>query len=152
MARIDGIIILDPNGYASPPLPKLTRRKPLITSHFASHPPSYAAVHTDAFNHELARVRASGEQVKLEPVLWVNTLRKGASGTGASGAALCHVERDGLRYLVPISDEVNPLFAFAFLDSFLDTLKSYLGDVTEVAVKDNFDIVYMVSWREFCEE
>jgi len=105
-------------------------------------------VHVDAYNHELARVRAAeaaGEQAKLDPVLWVNTLRKGAGGTGASGAALCHIERDGLRYLVPISDEVNPLFAFAFLDSFLGTLKSYLGDVTEVAVKDNFDVVYMVS-------
>jgi AP-3 complex subunit mu len=90
-------------------------------------------------------------RTELEPVIWVNTLRKGvapAAATGASGAALCHVERDGLRYLVPISDEVNPLFAFAFLDSFLDTLRSYLGDVTEATVKDNFDIVYMVSRGE----
>lgn len=78
---------------------------------------------------------------ELDPVLWVNAL--GRTGTGA-GAALCHLERDGLRYLVPLSDEVNPLFAFAFLESFLDTLREYLGEVTEVTVKDNFEIVYMV--------
>jgi hypothetical protein len=66
----------------------------------------------------------------------------------AHGAAVCHLERDGLRYLVPLSAEVNPLFGFAWLESFLTTLKEYLGDVTEVTVKDNFDVVYMVSWPE----
>lgn len=40
---------------------------------------------------------------------------------------------------------VNPLFAFAFLDSFLQTLREYLGEVTESTIKENFDIVYMVS-------
>ena len=40
---------------------------------------------------------------------------------------------------------VNPLFAFAFLESFLETLEQYLGDVTEASIKDNFDVVYMVS-------
>jgi AP-3 complex subunit mu len=40
---------------------------------------------------------------------------------------------------------VNPLFAFAFLDSFLETLTEYLGEVTEASIKENFDIVYMVS-------
>jgi hypothetical protein len=42
---------------------------------------------------------------------------------------------------------VNPLFAFSFLDTFLETLRDYLGEVTESALKDNFDIVYMV--RQF---
>lgn len=41
-------------------------------------------------------------------------------------------------------DPVNPLFAFSFLDTFLETLQDYLGEVTESAIKDNFDIVYMV--------
>lgn len=39
---------------------------------------------------------------------------------------------------------MNPLFAFSFLESFLDTLREYLGDITETSLKDNFDIVYMV--------
>lgn len=102
----------------------------------------------DAFNHALSKQRAAlaakdteGEVAELEPVIWVNSFsRTGGSG----GSALCHIERDGLRYLVPISTEVNPLFAFAFLESFLDTLREYLGEVTEGTVKDNFDIVYMV--------
>ena len=43
---------------------------------------------------------------------------------------------------------MNPLFAFSFLESFLETLQDYLGDVTETALKDNFDIVYMVSYTD----
>lgn len=39
---------------------------------------------------------------------------------------------------------VNPLLAFAFLDSFFDTLTSYLGEITESTLKDNFDTVYML--------
>jgi hypothetical protein len=45
---------------------------------------------------------------------------------------------------------VNPLFAFSFLESFLETLQDYLGEITEATLKDNFDIVYMVGvspWR-----
>jgi AP-3 complex subunit mu len=37
------------------------------------------------------------------------------------------------------------MLAFAFLDSFLDTLTAYLGDITETTMRDNFDTVYMVS-------
>jgi AP-3 complex subunit mu len=87
-------------------------------------------------------------------VIWVNTLNK----TGMGGAGICHIQREGLRFLVPVGQEgmsslcigrgelmiVNPLFAFSFLESFLETLQDYLGDVTETAIKDNFDIVYMV--------
>jgi AP-3 complex subunit mu len=87
-------------------------------------------------------------------------------GSGWGSAALCHVEKEGLRFLVPISKEgeprvvirissfgielvciyaaVNPMFAFAFLDSFLDTLSTYLGEVTETTLRNNFDTVYMV--------
>ena len=80
---------------------------------------------------------------------------------GMTGAGLCHVEREGLRFLVPVAHEgeslvrvgkdkwlkllsVNPLFAFSFLGSFLETLQDYLGEITETTIKDNFDIVYMV--------
>ncbi|KAK8869688.1 hypothetical protein IAR55_000256 [Kwoniella newhampshirensis] len=128
MTRIDGIIILDSNG------------KPLITSHFSTHPPTYASLHIDAFN--TARQRSSSLGKELDPVLWVNTLSR--SGGGMSGAGLCHLEREGLYFLVPVGQEVNPLFAFSFLDSFLDTLQDYLGEITETTIKDNFDIVYML--------
>ncbi|WWC69284.1 uncharacterized protein I206_103222 [Kwoniella pini CBS 10737] len=128
MARIDGIIILDSNG------------KPLISSHFALHPPSYPSLHIDSFN--TARKKAIADDEELEPVIWVNTLARG--GSSMSGAALCHIQREGMYFLVPVGQEVNPLFAFSFLDSFLDTLKDYLGDITETSIKDNFDIIYML--------
>ncbi|WWD16046.1 hypothetical protein CI109_100471 [Kwoniella shandongensis] len=128
MTRIDGIIILDSNG------------KPLITSHFSTHPPSYPSLHIDAFN--TARQRSIAQDKELDPVIWVNTLSR--TGGGMSGAGLCHLEREGLFFLVPVGQEVNPLFAFSFLDSFLDTLRDYLGEITETTIKDNFDIVYML--------
>lgn len=114
-------------------------------------------MHIDAFNHALKRSRADG--VELEPIIWVNTLLRGGMG----GGGLCHLEREGLRYLVPVGHEgesqssprpirsygranssVNPLFAFSFLEAFLATLRDYLGETTETSIKDNFDIVYMV--------
>ncbi|CAD6591025.1 MAG: hypothetical protein TREMPRED_005960 [Tremellales sp. Tagirdzhanova-0007] len=130
MTRIDGIIILDTIG------------KPLITSHFSTHPPSYPSVHIDAFNHALKLTQSSSEE--LDPVLWVNTLSRVNGSMGMTGAGLCHVEREGLRFLVPVAHEVNPLFAFSFLGSFLETLQDYLGEITETTIKDNFDIVYML--------
>ncbi|RSH93999.1 hypothetical protein EHS25_006652 [Saitozyma podzolica] len=144
MTRIDGIIILDTNG------------KPIITSNFPSHPPSYSAIHIDAFNHALklrpdsgAGAALPGGYAGVEPVIWVNTLSRTAGesvgmGVGMGGAGLCHLEREGLRFLVPISHEVNPLFAFSFLESFLETLQDYLGEITEATLKDNFAIVYML--------
>ncbi|ODN98475.1 AP-3 complex subunit mu [Cryptococcus wingfieldii CBS 7118] len=122
--RIDGIIILDNNG------------KPIISSNFSSHAPSYPSLHIDAYN--AARKRTA----ELDPVLWVNTLDNGR--TGMAGAGLCHSQRDGLCFLIPVGLEVNPLFGFSFLDSFLETLRDYLGQVTESMIKDNFDIVYML--------
>ncbi|WVQ78401.1 hypothetical protein IAT38_000487 [Cryptococcus sp. DSM 104549] len=138
MARVDGIIILDPNG------------KPLITSNFQSHLPSYPSLHIDAFNAARRKISTDKRKEELEPVLWVNTLSSGGAAgggggrVGLAGAGLCHLERDGLYFLVPVGQEVNPLFAFSFLDSFLDTLRDYLGEVTEATIKDNFDIVYML--------
>lgn len=49
-----------------------------------------------------------------------------------------------LRQRSEVDLSVNPLFGFAVLDSFLVTLREYLGDVTEATIKENFDIVYMV--------
>ncbi|RXK35486.1 AP-3 complex subunit mu [Tremella mesenterica] len=133
MSRIDGIIILSPNG------------KPLISSHFSSHPPSYPNVHIDAYNHAVTRNGSIsgqfGSSDEPRPILWVNTLVRGG---GLGNAGLCHLEREGLTFLVPISQEVNPLLAFTFLERFLETLKDYLGEVTETTLKDNFDIVYML--------
>lgn len=86
-------------------------RKPLISSHFPQHPPSYATSHIDTFNHALKLSQASPSSStsiggELEPIIWVNTLSKGAGGgVGMGGAALCHVEKEGLRFLVPVGHE-----------------------------------------------
>ena len=38
----------------------------------------------------------------LDPILWVNTLSREGMMVGAG---LCHLEREGLRYLVPVGHE-----------------------------------------------
>jgi hypothetical protein len=40
---------------------------------------------------------------------------------------------------------VDPLFAFAFLQSFVEILQEYFGTVSAATLKDNFDVVYQVS-------
>lgn len=89
--------------------------KPIITSHFPSHPPSYPSVCIDAFNHaaksQLSEPSSSSSRAtELDPVLWANTLSKtGTNGTGhgmgMGGTGICHLQREGLRFLVPVGQE-----------------------------------------------
>ena len=44
---------------------------------------------------------------------------------------------------------MDPLFAFAFLQSFVEILQEYLGTVSTATMKDNFDIVYQVNYPLF---
>jgi AP-3 complex subunit mu len=40
--------------------------------------------------------------------------------------------------------KVDPLYAFAFIRTFLDILIEYFGDVTAPTLRDNFDTVYQL--------
>ena len=40
---------------------------------------------------------------------------------------------------------MDPLFAFAFLQSFVEILQEYFGTVSAATMKDNFDVVYQAS-------
>ena len=40
---------------------------------------------------------------------------------------------------------MDPLFAFAFLQSFVEILQEYFGTVSAATLKDNFDVVYQVT-------
>lgn len=40
---------------------------------------------------------------------------------------------------------VDPLYAFAFLQTFIDILQDYFGQLSAITLKDNFDVVYQVS-------
>lgn len=39
---------------------------------------------------------------------------------------------------------VDPLFVFAFMQTFVDTLRDYLGEISVTNLRDHFDIVYQV--------
>ncbi|EJD53907.1 clathrin adaptor, mu subunit [Auricularia subglabra TFB-10046 SS5] len=112
---IDGLIILDNTGQ----------------SNFASTP-AYPLLHIDAVNDALAKSPTAG----VEPVLYVS----GPNGP----SACCHVACNGLRFLCPASGEVDPLFVFSFIQTFVDILKDYFGELSAAVIRDNFDIVYQL--------
>ncbi|KAI0676750.1 clathrin adaptor mu subunit [Trametes maxima] len=120
---IDGLIILDNTGRA------------IAQSGFHSFPPAYPLLHIDALNNALSNSRRPED---VDPVLYV-----GAITTDTPGAC-CHVRRGELRYLCPVSGDVDPLYAFAFLQTFVDILHEYFGHVSAETLKENFDIVYQL--------
>ncbi|KAI0723502.1 clathrin adaptor mu subunit [Earliella scabrosa] len=120
---IDGLIILDNAGRA------------VVQSGFHSFPPAYPLLHIDALNNALAN---AARQSDVDPVIYVPGLNL------ETPSACCHVKRGELRYLCPVSGDVDPLYAFAFLQTFVDILREYFGHLSAETLKDNFDIVYQL--------
>ncbi|KAJ4472058.1 Mu homology domain-containing protein [Lentinula aciculospora] len=121
---LDGIIILDHNG------------RPIIQSGFRSNTTAYPLLHIDAVNNALQKAERSAD---VDPVIYVTPYN-----TTAISSACCHVEVGDLRFLCPVSGDVDPLLAFAFLQTFIDILREYLGTVSAATLRDNFDIVYQL--------
>lgn len=46
--------------------------------------------------------------------------------------------------LLLITCIVDPLYVFAFLQTFINILQEYLGQISAETLKDNFDVVYQV--------
>ena len=44
---------------------------------------------------------------------------------------------------------VDPLFAFAFIQTFVDILQDYFGTLSAAALRDNFDVVYQAGLFRF---
>lgn len=105
----------------------------------------------------------------VEPVVSIPGLSAPNDAGGTS--ACCHVKEGELRFLCPISGNgefllypcvavdgtesvvllmllgfgtVEPVYAFAFLRTFIDILHGYFGTLSVETLKDNFDIVYQV--------
>ncbi|KAJ6627399.1 Mu homology domain-containing protein [Mycena sp. CBHHK59/15] len=121
---IDGLIILDNTG------------RPIIQSGFRSTSPAYPLVHIDAYNNAVPKSHRPGD---IEPVIYVPPYN-----VADSPSACCHVECADMRFLCPVSGDVDPLFAFAFLQTFIDILREYFGTVSAATLKDNFDVVYQL--------
>ncbi|KAF9063601.1 hypothetical protein BDP27DRAFT_1334971 [Rhodocollybia butyracea] len=79
---------------------------------------AYLLLHINAVNNALQKADCSED---VDPVIYV------APYNSANPSACCHVEVGDMRFLCPISGNVDPLFAFAFLQTFIDTLQEYLG-------------------------
>ncbi|KAJ7087249.1 Mu homology domain-containing protein [Mycena belliarum] len=121
---IDGLIILDNTG------------RPIIQSGFRSTSPAYPLLHVDAFNNTVPKSQRQGD---IDPVIYVPPYN-----VADSPSACCHVECGDMRILCPVSGDVDPLFAFAFLQTFIEILREYFGALSAATLKDNFDVVYQL--------
>ncbi|KAJ3554797.1 hypothetical protein NM688_g2919 [Phlebia brevispora] len=120
---IDGVIILDATGRA------------IIQSGFRSRSSAYPLLHIDALNNALEKAARPGD---VDPVLYVSSLELDTP------SACCHVKHGELRFLCPVSGDMDPLYVFAFLRTFIDILGEYFGPISAETLKDNFDIVYQL--------
>jgi len=120
---IDGLIILDSAG------------RPIIQSGFRAAAPAYPLLHIDAVNNALSNASRPGD---VDPVLQVSTL------TVDTLSACCHAKVGDMRFACPISGNVDPLYAFAFMQTFIDILREYFGSISAETLKDNFDVVYQL--------
>ncbi|KZT26916.1 clathrin adaptor mu subunit [Neolentinus lepideus HHB14362 ss-1] len=120
---IDGLIILDGAG------------RPIVQTSFQSTSPAYPLIHIDAYNNALTKVSRPED---VDPVLYV------AGISNDKPSACCHVGCGDLRLLCPVSGDVDPLFALAFIRTFIDILQEYLGHVSASTLRDNFDVVYQL--------
>ncbi|VDC06235.1 unnamed protein product [Peniophora sp. CBMAI 1063] len=113
---IDGLIVLEPSG------------RPIAQTAFRTFSPAYPLLHIDAFN----------ASPKDDPVIYVPSFEHGAP------SACVHVRHNALDFLCPISGDIDPLYAIAFLRTFLDILADYFGDISPATLRDNFDILYQL--------
>ncbi|KAF9116199.1 AP-3 complex subunit mu-2 [Mortierella sp. AM989] len=89
----------------------------------------------DYFNEQVSKIMAAGEDVTREDVLPIIASPK---------YQLINVYRDGLTYLSPVTQEVDPIMVFEFLHRFSDIMLEYFGQVSETMIKENFVTVYQL--------
>jgi AP-3 complex subunit mu len=89
-------------------------------------------LHIDAYQQALA----SAPDNQPDPVILV------ASHNGP--AACCHVSQGDLTFLCPVRGDDDPVFAFAFLQTLLDVLIEYLGDLSSHTLREHLDVVYQL--------
>ncbi|KAI9456976.1 clathrin adaptor mu subunit [Lactarius psammicola] len=119
---IDGLIVLDS-----------TNARPIVQTSFRSFPPAYPLLHINAYSNALAKAVRPED---VDPVLLV-TLPDAPT-------ACCHLQHRSLTFLCPISGDLDPLYAFTFIRTFLNILIEYFGEVTAPVLRDNFDIVHQL--------
>ncbi|KAL0581223.1 hypothetical protein V5O48_000811 [Marasmius crinis-equi] len=121
---IDGIIILEGTG------------RPIIQSGFRSKSTAYPLLHIDALNNELQK---TSNPSNIDPVIYVPPFN-----TSDTPSACCHISHSDIHILCPVSGDVDPLVAFAFIETFVDILREYFGSVSAGMIKENFDVVYQL--------
>ncbi|KAH9165427.1 clathrin adaptor mu subunit [Lactarius sanguifluus] len=119
---IDGLIILDS-----------ANARPIVQTSFRSFPPAYPLLHINAYSTAVAKAVRPED---VDPVLLVTLPDE--------PTACCHLQHRSLTFLCPISGDLDPLYAFTFIRTFLNILIEYFGEVTAPVLRDNFDIVHQL--------
>ncbi|KAI5479352.1 AP-3 complex subunit mu-1 [Pseudohyphozyma bogoriensis] len=66
----------------------------------------------------------------------------GAAAKARGGFAVVQIERNGLRFIAPVSRDLDPLMPLSFLTQLYTILESYIGGpVSEVSLKDHFPTI-----------
>ncbi|KAI0775455.1 clathrin adaptor mu subunit [Irpex lacteus] len=97
--------------------------------------PAYPLLHIDALKTALEKAARPAD---VDPVLYVPSLQHEVP------SACCHLKHGDLRFLCPVSGDMDPLYVFAFLRTFIDILREYLGHISAESLRDNFDVVYQL--------
>ncbi|KAH8986338.1 clathrin adaptor mu subunit [Lactarius akahatsu] len=119
---IDGLIVLDS-----------ANARPIVQTSFRSFPPAYPLLHINAYSSAVAKAVRPED---VDPVLLVTLPDE--------PTACCHLQHRSLTFLCPISGDLDPLYAFTFIRTFLNILIEYFGEVTAPVLRDNFDIVHQL--------
>jgi len=110
-------------------------------------------LHIDAVNDAIGKAARPGD---VDPVIYVPVYN-----IGDAPSACCHKLYADVRILCPISGngtsdfsflysficietQVDPLFGFAFIQTFVDILQEYFGTLSAATLRENFDVVYQV--------
>ncbi|BGP54170.1 hypothetical protein JCM8202_005082 [Rhodotorula sphaerocarpa] len=89
----------------------------------------------------------SSSDEELAENAWRDSARRrtdaaGGGRGGAGGVVVCQIIRNGLRYMAPVTRDINPVVPLTFLTDFYHVLETYIpGPVTEATIKDHFDVV-----------
>jgi AP-3 complex subunit mu len=115
---MDGLILLD-----------ITQGRPLLRSSFAHHPPAYPLLHVEAY------LAARPDPPPIIPLL-----------PPATPSAVCHISNDSLALIASISNNADPLLAFALLETLSSLLHHHLNasSLSPVLIKENYHLVFQL--------
>ncbi|GAA5842325.1 hypothetical protein JCM11251_003985 [Rhodosporidiobolus azoricus] len=141
---MDGVAITDSNGRVllQTHFPSSLAAKVAIDAAVASTAPVLWVAGSYTGSASNGGEDSSSDEEDGQEEGWGATADGEKTKAGPKGTAVCQIRRGGVRYIAPISQDVDPLVPLTFLTELHEFLANYIsGPVTEASLKDHFDIV-----------